>query len=383
MSVPIPIIAVFGTRPEALKMAPVIARLKNNKKFNLKTVITAQHRKMLDNVLSLFEIKPNYDLNIMTDNQSLHRIAAKSLSGLKKILDEEKPNMVLVQGDTTTALAASLASCYSRVPVGHIEAGLRSYDNDNPFPEEQNRRVIDCLSSFHFAPTVRNKQNLIKENIPKENIFVTGNTVIDILLETASQNLSPSCKKLRQIKPYEKVVLITVHRRENFGRPLKDIFRGILKLSSRFNEVQFIYPVHPNPNVKETALKMLKGHRNILLLPPVQYSDMVWLLKRCYFCLTDSGGLQEEAPSLGKPVGVLRKVTERPEAVEAGTVEVIGTSSDRIYQWGQRLMQDKSLYKKFSKAVNPYGDGNASKRIVAIIEYKFGLRKKKPGQWKI
>ncbi len=377
------IVIVFGTRPEAIKMAPVVNGLKKNKNFILKTVVTGQHRKMLDQALAFFNIKPDYDLNIMLSSQSLHMVISKCITGLRDIYEKEKPDIVLVHGDTTTTLGAALASYYSSIPVGHVEAGLRSLDVFNPFPEEQNRRLTDALCTYHFAPTLKNKENLLKENICKKNIFVTGNTVIDILLETARKKIKPENKILRNIVPSRKVVLVTAHRRENFGNPLKEICRGLKKLSEEFKDVDFIYPLHLNPNVKEPVEKLLKKSKNFMLIPPVSYPDMVWLMKRCYFCFTDSGGIQEEAPSLGKPVFVLRKVTERPEAVASGTVKVIGTDSNRIYKWGKKLLTDNKVYENFSKAVNPYGDGNASKRIINIIEYKFDFIKKKPREWKM
>lgn len=377
------IIVVFGTRPEAIKMAPLVARLKRNRNFILRTVVTAQHRKMLDQVLNLFDVKPEYDLNIMMESQTLHRVASKCILGLKKIFDSEKPDLVLVHGDTTTTLASALCSYYTGIPVGHVEAGLRSFDVNNPFPEEQNRRLSDALSLYHFAPTTGNRENLLKESISRENIFVTGNTVIDALMEMVKKNLSPENKKLKSLDLSKKIVLITAHRRENFGQPLRNICSGLRKLSSKFKQTQFVYPVHPNPNVKDTVRDILSNIDNIILLPPVSYIDMVWLLKNCYLCFTDSGGIQEEAPALGKPVLVLRKVTERPEAVECGTVRVIGAIASEIYKWGEKLLTDEKTYKMFSRSVNPYGDGKAAMRIVDALEYKFGFRKERPRQWKI
>lgn len=379
----IKIMGVFGTRPEAIKMAPLINGLKDNKNFTLKTVVTAQHRKMLDQVLNFFNIKPDYDLNIMIHSQPLHTVISKCVKGLRGIYEKENPDLVLVHGDTATTLASSLAAYYSRIAVGHVEAGLRSYDVFNPFPEEQNRRLTDSLSTFHFAPTGGNRENLLKENISKENIFVTGNTVIDALLQTAKRKLVPENRVLSRLDPLKKVVLVTAHRRENFGSPLREICRGLMKLSREFKDVDFVYPLHLNPNVKQPVERLLSKSKNIFLIPPVSYPDMVWLLKRCCFCFTDSGGIQEEAPALGKPVLVLRKVTERPEAVRAGTVKVIGTDTGKIYNWGYRFLTDIKTYEKFSKAANPYGDGKASARIIDIIEYKFGFKKEKPGQWKM
>ncbi|MFW6134360.1 MAG: non-hydrolyzing UDP-N-acetylglucosamine 2-epimerase [Elusimicrobiota bacterium] len=377
------VMTVFGTRPEAIKMAPVLERFNQNEKFSLKTVVTAQHREMLDQVLDLFKIKPAYDLNIMVKSQTLHRVASECISGLEKVLRKERPDLVLVHGDTATTLASALASYYCRIPVGHVEAGLRTYDPYNPFPEEQNRRLTDALCTFHLAPTSRNKENLIKENIDPEGIFVTGNTVIDSLLSTANKDIEPENEDLKKIEPSQKIVLLTAHRRENFGEPLKNIYTGVNRLSEKFDNLIFIYPVHKNPNVVKTVNKYLKKNSRVVLVPPLSYSDTVWLLKKCYFVMTDSGGLQEEAPSFKKPVLVIRKVTERPEAVQAGTVKVINTDSDSVFKWGEKLMQDRSLYTRFSTAVNPYGDGKAAQRIVQFIEYKFKMRKKRPKQWKI
>ncbi|MFC2061527.1 non-hydrolyzing UDP-N-acetylglucosamine 2-epimerase [Elusimicrobiota bacterium] len=377
------IIAVFGTRPEAIKMAPVVNELKKRKNLSLKIVVTAQHRKMLDQVLELFKIKPDYDLNIMIESQTLHSITSKCIEGLKKILLKEKPDLVLVHGDTTTTMASSLASFYCKIPVGHVEAGLRSFDPYNPFPEELNRKLTDSVSLYHFAPTEGNCTNLINEGFSRKSIYITGNTVIDTLLETAKKDIQPSLKALRKLDLLKKIILITAHRRENLGKPLKDICMGLKKLSKTYKDVLFVYPVHLNPKVKKTVKAILSEQKNIILIPPVSYSDMVWLMGKCYFCFTDSGGIQEEAPSLGKPVLVLRKVTERPEAVKAGTVKVIGTETKDIYAWGSKLLEDKRLYKKFSKSVNPYGDGKASKRIADIIEYIYGFKTAGFREWKI
>jgi UDP-N-acetylglucosamine 2-epimerase (non-hydrolysing) len=377
------IFSIFGTRPEAIKMAPVVKKLDGNRNFISKTIVTGQHRKMLDQVLDFFKIKPAYDLNIMIYSQPLHTVAAKCMHGLRRIYENEKPDLVLIHGDTATALASALAAYYSGIEVAHVEAGLRSYDNFNPFPEEQNRKLADVLSTYHFAPTSGNRANLIKENISSRKIMVTGNTVIDALLETSKKIRRPSDRMLQKLEDNRRVVLVTAHRRENIGKPLERICRGLLKLSRKFRDVDFVYPVHLNPDVRKAAEKYLSCQDNFHLIPPVAYSDMVWIMNICSFCFTDSGGLQEEVPALGKPVLVLRKVTERPEAVKAGTVKVIGTGEREVFLWGMKLLTDLSLYNKFAKAVNPYGDGKASLRIINYLEYIFGIRKEKPLRWKM
>ncbi|MBN2406542.1 MAG: UDP-N-acetylglucosamine 2-epimerase (non-hydrolyzing) [Elusimicrobia bacterium] len=376
------ILVVFGTRPEAIKMAPVIAELKRRECFGVKSAVTAQHRGMLDQVLDLFGISPEYDLDIMTRSQTLHMIVSRCMEGLRKVYEKEKPDLVLVHGDTTTTLAAALSAYYLMIPAGHVEAGLRSFDMYNPFPEEQNRRLTDSLCTLHFAPTRGNRMNLLGENVAPGSVYVTGNTVIDALKHITSKGLAPENSALRKMLPGRKFVLVTAHRRENFGKPLENICRALKKLSGDFPDLRFVYPVHLNPNVNGTVRKMLGKNGGFLLVPPVSYRDMVWLMKNCHFCFTDSGGIQEEAPSLGKPVLVLRKVTERPEAVAAGTVKVIGTGEEEIYGWGRRILERKEVYRRFSRSVNPYGDGRAAVRTADAIEYWLGLRKKRPGDWK-
>jgi len=375
-------IVIFGTRPEAIKVAPLIERIKRNKNFVLKTAVTGQHRKMLDQVLEIFKLKPEYDLNIMTHEQTLNGIAWNAIKKLEKVFGKEKPDLVLVQGDTTTTAAASLAAFYSGTAVGHIEAGLRTYDRYSPYPEEINRRITDLVTEYYFAPTAGNKNNLLNEGVDEKKIYVTGNTVIDALFEVAGKKLQPENKKLGEITS-ERLILVTAHRRESHGKPLENIFKAVKRLSKTFPGAAFVFPVHLNPNVKIAADKYLSDSANVFLIPPVSYSDMVWLLKNCYICLTDSGGLQEEAPSLGVPVGVLREKTERPEAVHAGTVKMLGTDTELIFNWTQSLLQNKKQYEKFSKAVNPYGDGRASERIISAIEYNYKLKKEKPSQWKM
>ncbi len=375
------IMAVFGTRPEAIKMAPVVKELKNRNTLKVISTVTAQHREMLDQVLTLFNIKPEYDLDIMDKIQSLEQITARCVENLKGIFRKENPDIVLVQGDTTTTLGAALTAYYNKIPVGHIEAGLRTYDKYNPFPEEINRKLTDGLSEYFFAPTAGNKDNLIKENCKPENIYVTGNTVIDSLKMITGKKIVPKNKLLRRIPKDKKMVLVTSHRRENWGGPMKNIFSGLRRLAIQKSDILFIYPVHLNPEIKKLSLQYFKNIKNFKLISPVSYSDMAWLLKRCYYCFTDSGGIQEEAPSLGKPVLVLREVTERPEAVTSGTVKIIGTSGDSVYHWGRKLIEEKDVYSKIAEAVNPYGDGKASKRIADILEHRLGLEKERPVQW--
>ncbi len=364
-------------------MAPLVKKLSREKKIKSICAVTAQHRQMLDQVLDIFRIKPEYDLNIMTENQPLQHIAARCMEGLLKIYKKEKPDLVLVQGDTSTTLAGALSAHYSRIPVGHVEAGLRSGDPFNPFPEENNRRLTDILSDFNFAPTRHSRENLLKDNIAESSIFVTGNTVIDALMEASRSAAEPENSALRNMDTKGRIVLVTAHRRENIGQGIENICRAVKKLSGQFKDVLFVYPVHMNPAVKNTAARILRGRKNVLLLTPLSYPDMVWLLQRVYICLSDSGGIQEEAPALGKPVVVLRKVTERPEAVEAGTVRVAGTDIDDIINAAGELLSDPELYSRFSRSANPYGDGKASDRIAAYIMYKFGFSQEEPEQWKM
>jgi UDP-N-acetylglucosamine 2-epimerase (non-hydrolysing) len=364
----IKILIVFGTRPEIIKLTSVIKELhKYPSKFIYKICVTAQHRQMIDPLLKLFKIKPAYDLNIMLENQSLSDITMAILQQLEKIIKQEKPDYLIVQGDTTTAMAASLAAFYQKVKVAHIEAGLRTWSKMHPYPEEINRKIIDAVSDLCFAPTDQAKQNLLQERIAEENIEVTGNTVIDALLDTAARDFDLKETVLENI-PFNdrKVILVTAHRRENFGQPLINICNSIKEIAMRYpSEVYFVYPVHLNPNVQEPVYSILDGIKNVLLTGPLDYEPFIQLMKRSYLILTDSGGLQEEAPSLGKPVLVLREVTERPEAVEAGTAQIVGTQRERIIKKTMELLKDKREYELMSKAVNPYGDGNASKRIVA------------------
>ena len=363
------VLSVFGTRPEAIKMAPVIRELeKHSEQIISKVCVTAQHRQMLDQVLRLFNIVPDYDLNIMESNQSPSIVASSVLARLEPILQAEKPDWVLVQGDTTTAAVASLAAFYAQVRVGHIEAGLRTFDKWQPFPEEINRRVVGVVADLHFAPTIWARDNLLREGICLESIVVTGNPVIDALHWVAELPYDPRAGVLAEVPWDRRVLLVTVHRRENFGEPLRNICQALLEIAARYgDEIRIVYPVHLNPNVQGPIYRLLDGVPNITLLPPLDYLSFIHLLKRCYLVLTDSGGIQEEAPGLGKPVLVLRQVTERPEAVAEGIVRVVGVKREQIVAETVRLWEDKEEYEKMTQAVNPYGDGRASARILRSL----------------
>ena len=346
-------------------MAPVVKELeKFPGRVSLVICVTAQHREMLDQVLSLFAIKPHYDLNVMTGDQALPSLAANLLSKLAQVLDQENPDVVLVQGDTTSAMMASLASFYKRVPVGHVEAGLRTNDRYNPFPEEINRRLISVMATFHFAPTQTAANALLSEGFPKESIFVTGNTVIDALMMIAGRK-----RPLDLGFPLStnRVILVTSHRRENLGEPLENICHALKELAQRNEDIEIIYPVHLNPNVQRTVHAILEGQPRVHLIPPLGYEDFIHLMAMSYLVLTDSGGIQEEAPALGKPVLVMRKVTERPEAVLAGTVKLVGTDTDAIIANTELLLTNQAEYNRMSQAISPYGDGHAAERIVQIL----------------
>jgi UDP-N-acetylglucosamine 2-epimerase (non-hydrolysing) len=363
------VLSVFGTRPEAIKMAPVVRELERRKDtFVSRVCVTAQHRRMLDQVLELFEIKPDYDLDIMQEDQSPTQVAAAVLTGLEPILEAERPDWVLVQGDTTTVAAASLAAFHARIKVGHVEAGLRSFDKHQPFPEEVNRRIASVIADLNFAPTERSRQNLIREGTPPDTIRVTGNPVIDALHWAVTLPYEPDGGPLRDIPWERRLILVTAHRRENFGKPLENICLALRDITSAYrNDVHVVYPVHPNPNAREPAYRLLGDCPGITLTDPLDYLPLSYLLKRSTLVLTDSGGLQEEAPGLGKPVLVLREVTERPEAVEAGTAHLVGTDRAQIIEWSQRLLDDPSAYEQMSRAVNPFGDGHAADRIVESL----------------
>jgi UDP-N-acetylglucosamine 2-epimerase (non-hydrolysing) len=371
------ILIIFGTRPEAIKLAPVILKLKAMSK-QLRTVVcvTAQHREMLDQVLGLFDINPDYDLNIMRKNQSLFNITSTGLQKLKVVLQKEKPDMILVQGDTTTTFIASLAAYYLKIKIGHVEAGLRTNDKFNPFPEEINRRLADCLADLYFVHTEKAKQNLLKEGVDKKKIFITGNTVIDALLMTIEKHKDKRIQRElmhRFLSEYrisfnsQKVILVTGHRRESFGKEFENICYGLKKIANSNNDVQIIYPVHLNPNVQKPARKILNNVKNIHLIEPLDYFSFVWLMNQSYLILTDSGGIQEESPSLGKPVLIMRRTTERPEGIEAGTAKLIGTDRKRIFYETMKLLENEKLYQKMAKTTNPYGDGKASERIYDVL----------------
>ena len=364
------VMTVFGTRPEAIKLAPVIKELQHHS-TTLKSVVvvTAQHRQMLDGVLNVFSIKPDYDMNIMGENQGLSDITCKILKNIESIYDKERPDLVLIQGDTTTVFAASLAAYYRKIPVGHIEAGLRSRNKYQPFPEEINRRLTSVIAHLHFAPTDEAKTNLLHEGISEDLICVTGNTVIDALLEVAAQDFTFDNDLLNNIKG--RMILITAHRRESFGKPFIDICNAILTLAKQYPDVTFVYPVHLNPNVRNIVYPMLGNLSNVILIEPLEYLPFVHLMKRACIILTDSGGIQEESPSLNKPVLILREITERPEAVKAGSAKLVGTRSQTIIRETTRLLEDTQEYERMTHIANPFGDGRASKRIVDFIKLEF------------
>lgn len=360
------ILCVVGTRPEAIKMAPVILALKNEPWADVRVLATAQHRHMLDQVMSFFGIEQDIDLNIMRPNQALTTLTARLLLEMDDVLSAEKPEIVLVQGDTTTVMTVALACFYHRIPIGHVEAGLRTWDMQNPFPEEANRVIAGKLARWHFAPTEGSRQNLLREGVPDADIIVTGNTVIDALLMTAAKDLELGI----ELDPGKRLVLVTSHRRENFGEPFLNICRALRTLAENNPDVQFLYPVHPNPNVKDVAHELLGPVANFVLCDPLEYAPFVAAMKRAYLILTDSGGVQEEAPALGKPVLVLREETERPEAVEHGVVKLVGSNYDAIVNEAQRLLDDETAYHEMARGVSPYGDGHGAERIVnALREY--------------
>lgn len=368
------VLAVFGTRPEAIKMAPLIGKLRVENRFDLKVCVTAQHREMLDSVLDLFKIKPEYDLDLMTAGQTITEITSRTIKGLEDILLEEKPDLVLVQGDTTTSFSATLASFYRKTPVGHVEAGLRSGNIYSPYPEEMNRRLISTLATWHFAPTEGNKQNLLNSGIKENHIFITGNTVIDAMYLVIKEDYRFPLPLLNQLDFVNKrIILLTAHRRENWGLAMKEIFIAVRKILEHNTDIEFVYPVHPNPVVKNLAYEVLGDNPHIHLIQPLDYEPFVNLMARSYLILTDSGGIQEEAPSLGKPVLVLRTETERPEAVEAGTVKIIGVERNNIIKSMQKLLDDHVEYEQMARAVNPYGDGRAAEKIVKLMINICGL----------
>lgn len=372
------VLLVFGTRPEAIKMAPLVKEFqKYSKDFDTKVCVTAQHREMLDQVLEMFEIKPDYDLNIMKSGQDLFDVTANVLLGLKNVLRDFKPDVVLVHGDTTTTSTSALAAFYEKIKVGHVEAGLRTGDIYSPWPEEANRQITGVLANYHFAPTQTSKENLIKENKDEKNIAVTGNTVIDglfLALDKIENNQELKNKILENINGQyklnedKKIILVTGHRRENFGEGFINICEALKTVANQNPNIDIVYPVHLNPNVQKPVRELLSNVPNVHLIEPLQYESFIYMMNRSYFIITDSGGVQEEAPSLGKPVLVMRDTTERPEAVEAGTVKLVGTDKGTIIEEAQRLLDDKTAYEKMSKAHNPYGDGKACEKIVEFIK---------------
>ncbi|NLM43257.1 MAG: UDP-N-acetylglucosamine 2-epimerase (non-hydrolyzing) [Clostridiales bacterium] len=374
----IKILSVFGTRPEAIKMAPLINLMQKNPHFQCVVCVTAQHRQMLDQVLEIFQIKPDFDLDIMKDRQSLTDIMVNSLTGLDNVIKEVKPDMLLVHGDTSTTFSGALAAFYNRVLLGHVEAGLRTFNKYYPFPEEINRKLTGVLADMHFSPTENSKRNLIREGVSEDNIFVTGNTVIDALKTTVNKNYVFVNPVLNKIDYNSRIILVTAHRRENLGQPLENICFAIKKIVENYKDVELVYPVHMNPAVRDTVYSILGAQERVHLIDPIDVLEMHNLMDRCYLVLTDSGGLQEEAPSLGKPVLVLRSETERPEAIEFGTLKLAGTEMDSIYSLTSQLLEDKSEYDKMANAVNPYGDGFASERICESILYRFGILKERP-----
>ncbi|WP_127836922.1 non-hydrolyzing UDP-N-acetylglucosamine 2-epimerase [Clostridium prolinivorans] len=379
----IKIMTIFGTRPEAIKMAPLVKELEKNNKFESTVCVTAQHREMLDQVLKLFDIKPDYDLNIMTTKQTLTSITNKVLSGLENIFSSYKPDIILVHGDTTTTFAASLAAFYQQIKVGHVEAGLRTFNKYFPFPEEMNRKLTGTICDIHFAPTNGSKQNLLNEGINEEIIYITGNTVIDAMKTTIKKDYIFVNDVLNKIDyNNRKVIMVTAHRRENWGEPLENICKALRDIVLNNEEVELVYLVHLNPIVRNTVEKYLGNLSRVHLLPPLDTKETHNLMNRCYMIMTDSGGLQEEAPHLGKPVLVLRNVTERPEAVKAGTVKLVGTDYLNVLKNAEVLIKNISMYDKMSESINPYGDGLASKRIIDALLYYFGLTKYRPKEFK-
>lgn len=379
----IKVLTVFGTRPEAIKMAPLIKEMKSREEFDCKVLVTAQHREMLDSVLKLFSIEPDFDLNIMKHGQTITDITSRVLYGCEEVLNKYTPDVILVHGDTTTTFAASLAAFYKKIPVGHIEAGLRSENMYSPYPEEMNRRLTGRLSTYHFSPTKTNRENLVREDISTKNIVVTGNTVIDALLQVVKKDYEFEDEMLKSIDfENKKVILLTCHRRENWGEPMEEIFRAVKSIVKENPDTHLIFPMHLNPIVRNAAKSILGDNDRISLIEPLDYEPFANLMAKSYLLLTDSGGVQEEAPALGKPVVVLRTETERPEAVEAGTVKVAGVKEEKVYQISDRLIRDKSYYESVANAVNPYGDGKASIRIADYLLYKFGILNKEIDEFK-
>ncbi|MEG0697412.1 MAG: UDP-N-acetylglucosamine 2-epimerase (non-hydrolyzing) [Algoriella sp.] len=372
---------IFGTRPEAIKMAPLVLELeRQSSRFESIVTVTAQHRQMLDQVLEIFNIKPDYDLDVMKDKQSLAQITANVLLGLEEVMTEVKPDIVLVHGDTTTTFAAGISAFYNQIKVGHVEAGLRTWNKYSPFPEEMNRQATDVLSDIYFSPTKESAENLLKENHSPDHLYITGNTAIDALKETVEKNYQH--KILDKVPEENRLILMTMHRRENQGKPMERVFRAIRQVVDKYKDVEVVYPIHLNPIVQELANKELANHERIHLIDPLDVIDFHNIAARSFMIMSDSGGVQEEAPSLGVPVLVLRDTTERPEGVAAGTLRLVGTETEDILSTMIELLDDKDVYHKMAETKNPYGDGTASKRILNAIAYEFGLEKDRPLDFK-
>ena len=380
MSEKIKVMSVFGTRPEAIKMAPLVHELKKHRQIESYVTVTAQHRQMLDQVLNIFDIQPDFDLNIMQDRQTLSQVTIRALEGLEKVIHEVQPQLILVHGDTSTTFVASLAAFYHQIKVGHVEAGLRTYNKYSPYPEEMNRQLTGVLADLHFAPTEQAATHLLQENKKEEAIFITGNTAIDALKTTVRKDYEhPVLDKTHG----DRVVLVTAHRRENLGERMRGMFRAIKRLVNEHGDIQVIYPVHLNPVVQEAAQSILGNDERIHLIKPLGALDFHNFAARSHLILTDSGGVQEEAPSLGIPVLVLRDTTERPEGIEAGTLKLAGTNEDDIFQLAHQLLTDQGVYEQMARASNPYGDGEASRRIAEAILYHFGLRSERPDTFQV
>ena len=377
------IMSVFGTRPEAIKMAPLVKELASRPEIESLCCVTAQHRQMLDSVMEVFDITADCDLDIMTPRQTLSTITSKCLLGMDGAIEQLKPDMILVHGDTSTTFAGALSAFYHQVPVGHVEAGLRTYDKYSPFPEEMNRKLVTSIADLYFCPTKNNRDNLLKEGIDK-GIFITGNTVIDALKTTVRSDYVFATEELNTLDyANKKVILVTCHRRENYGEPMKNIMLALRQIAEQNEDVELVYPVHLSPVVREAVDAYLRGAPRVHLIDPLPADEMHNIMARCYMVLTDSGGLQEEAPALGKPVLVMRRETERPEAVEAGTVKLCGVVQDDIVTMAERLIRDKSAYEKMAHAVNPYGDGNACVRIADAILWHFGRKAERPADFEV
>lgn len=377
------IAVIFGTRPDTIKLAPIILELRKHPHFRVVNIATAQHRQMLDQVLDVFHIKPDFDLDIMEPKQSLAKLTKNTIAALDEVLVQTKPDMVLVQGDTTTTFVGSLAAFYRQIPVGHVEAGLRTQDKANPFPEEINRRLTSCIADLHFAPTSTAKQALLREHVPAADIIVTGNSVIDALRYSIKKTYRFRDHRLNEyVKEGRRIILLTMHRRENWGAPMTGACEAVRTLANQYPDYRFVFPVHLNPIVRDVVYPLLGALKNVMLIEPLPYGEFVNLMARSHLILTDSGGVQEEGPSLGKPVLVLRNVTERPEAVQFGTVKLVGLDQSSITSVATTLLDDSHAYQRMASATNPYGDGLASRRTIQALEHFFGFSKKKPSEFR-